>query len=156
MISSEFIEMSRAAKEIQEQWIPHEGDRYYSLIPERLCGKNVPGLKYMGYIRECPDEPDKHLETKDKIWLPRQEDLQAIAIDYLIKEDRKNGGDPKGWENLFLQDAFWKWYHGFWNRSHEFETMNFSQLWLCFVMEMCYGKRWDNEKKKWVKKYEVV
>ena len=64
----------------------------------------------------------------EKIWLPRQDQLQEIYV---------HGGTPYGYTTLL----------NYFMKSNLIpDTME--QLWLAFVMKEKFNKRWDDE--KWV------
>jgi hypothetical protein len=124
-MDKEYIEMCRSAEEIQEQWEPKEGDI--------TIDKN--GLETI-----CPNFGgfDKGYWKKHTEWIMRQEDLQAIAL---------NHESMKGFSSWWIMVHFMDFYE----KSSLSVKLDLTSVWLAFVMETCYGKRWNSEKKCWVK-----
>ena len=124
------IKMCKKAVEIQKlepckTKVFEEGNWYY--YQGKVC------------IQEYEDVMD------NAIWLPRQDQLQEIAI---FERDRLGGRQTSAFE---LLDAF----HIFCcvkttGMFHEEEfQLSMEQLWLAFVMKEKYGKLWNGE--DWVK-----
>ena len=132
--SKEYIEMCRKATEIQDKWIPGEGDYicevgynnkdFVDIISlHDCCGGDMCDMPKFNYSQE---------ELCVAIFLPRQDQLQGMLtkeyIDsfamladlyrYCIKED------------FLLEDLF-----------YGNETMEI--LWLMFVMKEEYNKTWN-------------
>jgi hypothetical protein len=134
-MNENYLKMCIAGQEIlRKNWTQKAGDR---VLTRWNSDENKLEIDY--YSNDfVTKRASLLLHKRTDVWLPYQEDLQEIAIEYLRKEDMKNGGNPNGWDNLFLQDAFWHWYR-------EFEDFNFNELWLCFFMETRYHKTWNGE-----------
>lgn len=133
MISTEYIEMNQALpQEILDLWEPDVGDRIlnktalnYNKKKGREILDPVEFLSIEHFSASCED--------RIKEWaipLYRQEDLQVIAMKI------------KGYGVKELGLAYHHWLKG-----------DYSDLvdgWLDFLMETCYGKRWNTDKKMWV------
>jgi len=122
--SPRYIEMCEKAKEIQEKWIPQVGDYYWLGNRYSMTSEAVRML--------CSDPLIFDFEKKEKVWLPRQEQLQEMCeppLDILLMEFFE--WLPK----YFIGVVF-----------HSFE-----QLWLAYVMQKKYNKIWEDSKEEWVK-----
>lgn len=89
---------------------------------------------------------------KTLIWLPRQDDIQAMIRKYYAQKiDSKKPHDewfPKGAVGLgYVLKEFIAWTTD--NRLITTESKSFEQLWLAFYMWEKYRKVWARE--KWVK-----
>ncbi|OPY20970.1 MAG: hypothetical protein A4E26_01745 [Methanobacterium sp. PtaU1.Bin097] len=143
MIDSTHIEMSRKATEIQDLWEPKEGDKITSW--QEFASKRVPApmeILRRGKYGSLMDFEGNYLRNpSNAVWLPRQEDLQEIARKNLSKTT---------WGLTVLFYEFFKEkcaVNKITNRLNANEPLN--TVWLCFVMETCYGKHWDDKKKTW-------
>lgn len=127
-----YIEMCIKAKEIQEQWEPSLND--FAYLKDDLCDKRIVG------INSCCD--DEYSGTTDSIhykkakkdcwWLPTQEDLQKTA-------GIKDGYD---FVHSFVDKVFTE-------RDYMYyRNMTPNQIWLAFVMERKWNKRWNS--KDWI------
>jgi len=148
--SKEYILMCEKAEEIQKQWKPKEWDCVYNqddvfgyidrseihiwcILPESIADSGHYG-PYVDDGKICDER------YKDCIWLPRQDQLQEIGLDCFPywKSDHKS---------LNLIQNFHEWYEedsGMHEGSHD---LSMEQLWLCYVMEEKYNKRWNG--KEW-------
>ena len=131
--SKQYIKMCKEAKEIQEiyQNILKKEDNEVNNILEGWYvynGKNVILLHNNEFfISDLKDELKKY------IWLPRQDQLQAIIT-----------------TNKYFRFSLIELFYHFANKNvPKFTSME--QLWLAYVMYIKYKKIWDNEKEKWVK-----
>ncbi len=160
--SKERIKMCKEAGEIQKQWIPSQGDWFY-----KQDGIGF-GLWVICYIKNgillCAGEKRGNRLFDDKlvefrlpemyIWLPHQDQLQEMLLDY---------DDPL---NRFMTSV-----------CHSTLVCNFAQfcgvldedaegrsnvdirkeslevLWLAFVMAEKYSKVWDGD--KWIKDDDI-
>jgi hypothetical protein len=130
-MDNEYILMCKSATEIQKGWKPKGGNRF---------------IDAWGHLRDCEYDIEKksgsYLLTKQQgIFLPRQEDLQEIYL-----EPYKGGLHVSTMINTF--------YHWFWEEYNNkikscLEQYNWNEMWLCFVMESLYNKRWNTETKEW-------
>lgn len=132
MMDETFIQMCREAKEIQEGWEPKPADK---VVLVRL-DDNPYGLKgtyHLDYLdKDAKDWSNEDLHNEGIYWLPLQEDLQTIYDNHV------------GLTFDLVLMAFQYYYEN----EYEFES-NFSMVWLCFVMETCYGKQWNMETQTW-------
>ena len=121
-----YIEMCKSATEIQEGWKINDLDRILFYGDDEQLIDVVPLF--------CKD---RKFYKQTSIWLPRQEDLQELAVslwDYV----------ELGMLLRFNDYVEQKFSDGF-----KFPIKKIDQLWLCFVMEQVYDKRWNTETKKW-------
>lgn len=134
----EYIKMCREAVEIQEAWKVKSGDNAWDDLGHDL------------YVISTLEEAFGLISFIH--WLPRQEDLQEIAFEFLaekeIREDFELFGysieeffELFGYEHLFDEFGLW------WDETVTARTFN--EIWLCFVMETCYSKRWNADKETW-------
>jgi hypothetical protein len=158
MMDVEYIKMCRSAEEIQEQWEPKSGDiiiRTHSIFGEEI-DKQIwddmgsidllirPSTVGDGWWTGTNKDGDSICLKGDELykriyqWLPRQEDLQAIAL---------NHESMKGFSSWWIMVHFMDFYE----KSSLSVKLDLTSVWLAFVMETCYGKRWNSEKKCWVK-----
>jgi len=131
--SKQYIKMCKEAKEIQEiyQNVLKKEDNEVDNILEGWYvynGKNVILLHNNEFfISDLKDELKKY------IWLPRQDQLQAIIT-----------------TNKYFRFSLIELFYHFANKNvPKFTSME--QLWLAYVMYIKYKKIWNNEKEKWVK-----
>ena len=153
-MDSEYILMCREAEEIQRLWKPRIGD----VIAPGDSGKLIIGVREEENTILLQEWGDKNYWVNDYdvddpvVWLPRQEDLQELIFTHIAKtmiEDDPEMGhysiqdfkDVYGYEFLF--DEYYYWVEG------NFKTFN--ELWLCFAMDYLFSKKWDSDKKEWVK-----
>lgn len=132
MITERYIKMCKKAEEIQREWKPELGDRYWNTF-WKLCEYN-----YSEVICSSSFEKGDIDEKVKNIWLPTQEQLQEM-----IEWERETGlwGKFSGlWVELELQYS---------EKIYRFTCYN--ELWLAYVMWEKYQKIWDDEKEEWVK-----
>jgi len=120
-----FVKMCREAKEIQEAWEPDPGDWYqkvFSLKHNNISVHIVGGDDWFD-----PKEGDGW------VWLPTQSQLQKMLIGQDINQMvvGLNSFHEKNCAQMELK------------RWSLFNSME--QLWLAFVMENKFGKRWTGE-----------
>ncbi len=135
--SKEYIEMCMAASDIQK------------VVTASISNKIV--LERGDYYWRN-DELFLHLESihipKDCIWLPRQDQLQDYWWNH---PDTYNKQIAK--TSAICQFFFRNWvdhldyYHYIFVKS-KFASME--QLWLAFVMDRLFGKKWDDKTKEWL------
>lgn len=127
-ISSKYIDMCKKAHEIQDLWRPRNGDFFYE-----QSGKNSPEFCVAVWIHDstwCAD-------TKNKTWLPRQDQLQTIAG---VDED-------EGIVGKWIEWGFVKWTEDKSKRTYRsmiaagFSSME--QMWLGYVMTKWFNKRFN-------------
>jgi len=131
--SKQYIKMRKEAKEIQEIYqntFKKEDNEVNNILEGWYVynGKNVILLHNNEFfISDLKDELKKY------IWLPRQDQLQAIIT-----------------TNKYFRFSLIELFYHFANKNvPKFTSME--QLWLAYVMYIKYKKIWDNEKEKWVK-----
>ncbi len=149
--SETYIRMCEKARGIQIDWIPGVGDyvwRKYTVFGEEIDRKiwsdpkqsiEIIILHYKsmveGYYHACNQKgqartfkTNEEMEKTTSIFLPRQDQLQEMAIPCMNSETMayyltavKNFNDPE--------------------RSYK----SMEQLWLAFVMKEKFGKTWNGE-----------
>ncbi|RKZ19684.1 hypothetical protein DRQ17_00465 [bacterium] len=145
MITERYIKMCEKAEEIQREWKPQEGD---------FC--IVKGYKKVFVVFQdagvddfgvpCLIAGHRCLDKRQTIWLPTQEQLQEMVLEWYQK---KNLYDVNDSNTLFLRLRNF-WMEGVYQEAIlQFGTMN--ELLLAFVMWERYQKVWDDEKEEWVK-----
>lgn len=121
-----FIKMCKEATEIQEQkeLIMDSGD----LVINK---SNHPHPSFVFCVNETVElDPDKF------DWLPRQEDLQKIHMkfaEFPVQFRFECPDDPMGFNYYYRTE----------NKTINPSITDLNTLWLCFVMETCYNKRWN-------------
>jgi len=145
--SEKYIKMCEKGKEIQKH-IPGKWD-IYCIDFTKSEWLNVRQIEMTYWnsdfdgndIWEIPffeldrtwDKRDKGIE---KIWLPRQDQLQEMVLDTSCVEN--------------LLSCFYWWMH----KDMAFTLLEFDSLeqwWLAFVMHEKYGKIWDDKRKDWLR-----
>ena len=138
MFSKLYIDMCKQATEIQRNWKPSVGDfvalgdDVSVIIYSFRRGDKV---KYKLHLIR-----DREFEKHELIWLPTQRQLQLIIDSHFpIPLDAQN------MTSMLYNFAFS-------NEKYEYCTqfMTLNELWLAFLMDRCYNKRWDADKRKWV------
>jgi len=131
--SKQYIKMCKEAKEIQEIYqntFKKEDNEVNNILEGWYVynGKNVILLHNNEFfISDLKDELKKY------IWLPRQDQLQAIIT-----------------TNKHFRFSLIELFYHFANKNvPKFTSME--QLWLAYVMYIKYKKIWNNEKEKWIK-----
>jgi len=132
-ISERYIKMCEKAEEIQREWKPKMGDRYWNTL-WRVLPENYPEILCSGsFVKGDLKEKVKN------IWLPTQEQLQGMltnnAFWYYQGSDCLNREMARVYGSLYAQGYF--------------ETGN--EFWLAYVMWKKYQKIWDDKKEEWVK-----
>ena len=141
----EYLEMCEKAEEIQKGWNPKEHDYVQEanskyLKVSTICnGCIAEGISlhnffdYDDYKGEC-------------IWLPRQDQLQEIYSKDIFEEDELNACSNTG---HFILDLFRCAILGCDKpcdiTDWTFNMHSLEQLWLAFVMNKVYGKKWNSE-----------
>ena len=125
--SKEYIEMCEKAEEIQGRELAITGDLYWSCGMVRMIVNCERHMK-LYYTRESKYSIVQYGYIKHHIWLPRQDQLQAMIKEY----DEAYG----------LIDAIHEYI-----LTHEWKRMSMEQLWLAFVMKEKYQKTWNG--KEW-------
>jgi hypothetical protein len=129
--SEKYIRMCSLAKEIQRKWVFQSGDFVYNPIFEKVEVLLCPGDNSINYI-----------------WLPRQDQLQEICIEFYMQNLRISKFEA------FLK--FLEWYSGRlrYTFEHGLKYGNAfidsgEELLLSRAMIMMHWKKWDGE--NWVK-----
>jgi len=130
--SEQYIKMCEKAKEIQAKWQHQDGDFYFTYADD---DDDIIGG------RSTLPRPDSWTDwgKYHHIWLPRQDQLQAMCGDNFREVLLGRMGDGE-----------WKGLDGFVDFAYEdCRCESMEQLWLAFVEKEKYGKAWDGE--DWVK-----
>ena len=145
--SKQYIKMCERAKEVQKKWKLQLGDYFFRKDREGIgliTNISLDGIISVTYLKIIYD---KELELcnisgiagnidyvkETKIWLPRQDQLQAIIT-----------------TNKYFRFGLIELFYHFANKNiSKFTSME--KLWLAFVMYVKYNKIWDNKKEKWIK-----
>ncbi len=133
----EYIKMCEKAGEIQEEWMPDEGDVFFIKNGHFSNGSepcNGETWYDRGDIVYCGDGvyPNKNeLAENNYVWLPRQDQLQEI-LSCSIGEG---------------MNRLWVYFHEWFCKigAVEYSKSSWERLWLAFVMEKKYGKVWNGE-----------
>jgi hypothetical protein len=133
MMDETYIKMCRKAEEIQELWKPKLFD---NIIFSFSNGFRLETSMFKGFSK-------LQLNEMDIMWCPSQENLQEIILKYIWKDEKHFGGGM-----YYLIDMFYEYVEKISKEARAFQE-TFNQMWLCFVMETCYGKRWDSVKSEW-------
>lgn len=134
--SERYIEMCRAAEEIQKTWTPELGDMIHNYDSDRTAGLNEISLpaglifaaRMAAGIRQDPPV----------VWLPRQDQLQDMV---------RCGDDCHDF--MLLMDEFYEYSvsvdseEPFLNRSVSRYCSSMEQLWLAYAMARTHEKWWD-------------
>ncbi len=127
----EYVKMCRVAEEIQLGWEPKSGDLYHYNCAINPLRPLVVSPDVHGFRMEWSDE-----FFKNCFWVPRQEDLQELFR-------HKNGNPDEYW----ILKSFMVWFShltGYPTACPDREV-SITQLWLQYVMETVYQKRWNGE-----------
>jgi len=79
--------------------------------------------------------------SKDYIWLPTQEQLQAM-----VPEEELSGGLKVLKNSINLISRINGWIFFFCDAPDNADKLSMCQLWLAFVMHELFSKEWDGEK----------
>ncbi len=138
--SKEYVKMCEKAVEIQEAWKPKCGDWFMcectfwcignAFQPSTLPGGEPIPVEITGkeYGWGC---------IEDKIWLPRQDQLQEMLSE--IQKEKPIIRDNPIW----LAGALIEWVAC--DPAYANKGASMEQLWLAFVMKEKYDKIWDGE-----------
>lgn len=128
--SEKYVRMCREAKEIQHLWNFENGDYVFD-----------PAYEESSVWFEYSSR-----EYSEIIWLPRQNQLQAICIDFFIQNGRMSRSEAfvhfLGWYANCLKETFdnmcniWKYE----------EIKSCEELMLEYTMKLIHWKKWDGEK----------
>jgi len=125
------IKMLEKATEIQKNAPePKYGDLWAYANHPRYGGWTVE------YIGENYKHEPGHTYIGERIWLPRQDELQEIWLE--------------AFPNELILVRFFDWWNNLgYSDANSLDSME--QLWLAFVMKENYTKVWDDQKEDWVK-----
>ena len=132
--SEQYIKMCEKAEKIQGKWKPQEGDwiveKGYRDVPLVL----MEGLR-AGFITGVGWEDDDPFDHEESIWLPRQDQLQEMVVQYPKDEP---------WVTFtLLRDFVMALPNARSVYTEQFTS--WEQLWLAFVMKEKYNKMWNGE-----------
>jgi hypothetical protein len=162
--SKEYIEMCGRAVEIQIEWKVVEGDFFVSPDGVKIVGMDYFKAEKIGDRRVrfyvFPKNKCISVEQIDDrfpndiyfilgegeyiaeiihnaIWLPRQDQLQEMITVYDTMDDNKDEQLSSFYEFCFS---------GYWaDEYHKRNRMSYEQLWLAFVMNKKYNKKWNGK-----------
>lgn len=144
MMDETFLRMCIKGKDIlKRQWTPKAGDR---VLTKWNSDENKIELDYLSkdFISK---EASVLLRRITDVWLPRQEDLQKIALEeghWVYDSGYKKVDYLSQWD---LSNSFISWHKmiSFYTPKSQFKLCmdSFNKMWLCFVMETCYNKTWN-------------
>jgi hypothetical protein len=129
--SEKYITMCSLAKQIQHKWSYENGDFVYDTID---------GDAGVWYWYQKKD-------VSDCIWLPRQDQLQELCINFYVRIMAVSEYDAF----IHLLESYSSWLTGVISRGYQ-DMDTFEELMLSFAMEIMYDRKWDGE--NWVKAYE--
>ncbi len=156
--SKEYIKMCEKAEEIQKEWKPAYGDLYVwseSSIRRKRPNKNNHFSIVRGWIfgkknilSAITGLSNEQRHYKEVIWLPRQDQLQKIAFDYLKRNFPSWDSNDKIIGYNFDVSNLLCAFHNFTDLRELFkQSTSMEQLWLAFVMKEKYNKIWTG--KEW-------
>ena len=167
--SPEYIKMCEKAKEIQKHkpvqldfYVKKSGAPWPSIWVYPLDFVSWQSIKPEGDGLVAREERPINCYSKaDFIWLPRQDQLQAMAIEKQIKYHYNH---PIKSKLYFVLKDFYIFAGKTWNdthpfgkcvekegggyevkASHQYLLGSYEQLWLAFVMSERYNKKWNGE-----------
>lgn len=145
--SPEHVGMCEKAKEIQAlrcnpernyydvgDWLAIKDELIIELRQQRV-DDGVPNM-VANVECYCLCDPDEWGFPSNSIWLPRQDQLQAMLF------DKENEPDTERAEQIT------QFYH-FCMQPYRQLFTSMEQLWLAFIMGEKYNKIWDSDKKVW-------
>ena len=133
-ISKEYILMCEKTTEIQELWGYKEGDFFAH------AGHTPPKILIVDDTENSYGDFDCACCEGKRTWLPRQDQLQDIIIEYWGEVDCSNS-------HVVVLDDFSEYVLN--ECPKETISMNsLEQLWLAFTMKEKYNKKWDGE--EWI------
>jgi len=134
-ISLEYIEMCSKAEEIQKlRSLPNStiyGDSFWDTSLSEGGKMVIYGFNQIGI-------------KPTEVWLPRQDQLQQIV--FICRNFR---------DQITLPTRQTYEFHKFCSireNDSDFKFQTLEQLWLVFVMNRVFSKKWDIETKTWVEK----
>jgi len=142
-----YIKMCEKAEEIQKDWYADCGDYIRLTKPDKRVvliiehpAKSIvkPNWLMRVVFPKCSGDNTDYKYIKGGIWLPRQDQLQEMVLDYWWGNEQ-----PQNNISVMLQ-KFWWWLN---DACPNFQSME--QLWLAYVMKEKHNKTWNG--KEWVK-----
>lgn len=128
-----YVDMCEKAEELQKIRSTNYGNYF--------CSHNTTSFYDLIIINDCNNYSSQN--EKD-IWLPRQDQLQEMAIPYYDSVGHSTVANIINLAynmNLILRESSISW--DYWMQFKTFE-----QFWLAFVMYKKYNKVWNN--KNWI------
>jgi len=129
--TEKYIKMCALAKEIQRQWSYQNGDYVYDTIDGDA------GVWYWHHSKD----------VSDCIWLPRQDQLQELCINFYVRIMDVSEYDAF----VRLLESYSSWLRDVFLGGRQ-DVDTFEQLMLSFAMEIMYDRKWNGE--NWVKAHE--
>ena len=142
-MDEEYLIMVKKAPELQDK-IEEKPDTLYCdgyhvyikyPVHDEVTGEDSYGAWSWDKFREKP------LWKPEKVKIPRVDDLQKI-----FQEAHNNGIHLSTVVTLFSR-WFWEEYND--KQKDCCEQYDWNVLWLCFLMEKLFTKRWNSETKEW-------
>lgn len=132
--SKTYIKMCREAKKIQGMWKPAWGDFMYDdEFMDKVVVTNIRNQVYK--------EENVNRRREDIVWLPQQDQLQEMIGLYYVAKIWKYDDNTYGMDVFkYNENIFWE--------SPDFtmsEAGSMEQLWLAYVIQEKYNKRWTGE-----------
>ncbi len=133
--TKESISMCEKAVEIQKfrNKKINTGDFYYQRLGRGQDSEGKVSISKIGIQTHPVPNP-----TADRVWLPRQDQLQKIYLDN--RKHKINCGQMSMFFEDWRHDELMRYGRDLWDWSME-------QLWLAFVMKIKYNKIWNG--KEW-------
>ncbi len=165
-----YTKMCKGAKDIQKIWKPNPWDWMYCIklktiviLSGYLTDSGVYGHEYntyrednIGSAIDVLDEDECCEEGKNNhIWLPTQIQLQKMITPKIVSKYIKYTTFDTSlyWNQLF---AITKWLDVLSNNKDHYAniimTFQAKELWLTFLMYEKFQKKWDVNKKEWIKR----
>jgi hypothetical protein len=140
--SERYIKMNQKALEIQNLWQPKVGDRTFTHRKNTINGiVSFDTDGHISILQECSCYPLTDTYNKTSIWIPRQDDLQAMI--YTSRQD----GEGFEYGLIDLWEDFEQFMNSDYPDGHYMNSTNkmdtFEQAWLLFVMLRKYNKIFD-------------
>jgi hypothetical protein len=150
----EYIGMCRKAGEIQGVWVPELGDQFSYV--KSYGSKKIGECGIISFIAIHPKHP-KEIYITDPTnpasgcgihrlaWLPRQDQLQRIFLDFAAKEAPQNIQTIPSTLLLmhFLSEYYTDWPDDIW--PYDLKDVSMEQLWLNLVMGLIAEKAWNGD-----------
>ncbi len=104
-------------------------------------------MAYPSYLDIWASEPDYLHHPHENIWLPRQDQLQAMVDPYKSEQNSEWHSKSKTYDLLrvFLAFCTGDEYEMSFPTSYVEQFTSMEQLWFAFVMSQLYKKQWNAE-----------